>query len=512
MKKFILSIFCVLCSMLCVLGLSSCASVGEQKKAVQNTPASSNTDVTKNEQQEKASTPQADSSQARKIEAPEFVPVREDVSPLQTKIISVSARNTPLRDVLHTIAEAASLNIVMERGVDPETPITTTLNNIPIEEALNNIFDSVDYFYSIKGNILTVKAFDTKIFEIGQSNIIQDYQTDIGGDILGGTSSGEGAASIKGNIAMKSTSDKASFQFWDAVENSLKSLIQQPPTEVKGAQKTGYTINRMAGTVMITATKRDIEKVSRYFATLKKILNRQVFIEARIVEVQLSEGLKYGIDWTFLSTNNWKAVGNITLNTGTKNFTTVVDSTGPNFQFGITGQDFTSLLLALQLNGQTALLSVGRNTSFISKVETTTTTGTTPTVSFTIETKSVLSGIIFGLAPFINEDGEITLTITPIVTNLINLEEKTIGTGGTTVEIKLPTVDLREMSTIVKIRDGQMVVIGGLIDKKEKLKENRIPLLGDIPGLGYLFKTVDKSYEKTELVIMLTPRIVTSDK
>ncbi len=57
-----------------------------------------------------------------------------------------------------------------------------------------------------------------------------------------------------------------------------------------------------------------------------------------------------------------------------------------------------------------------------------------------------------------------------------------------------------------------MVVIGGLIDKKEKLKENRIPLLGDIPGLGYLFKTVDKSYEKTELVIMLTPRIVTSDK
>ena len=161
------------------------------------------------------------------------------------------------------------------------------------------------------------------------------------------------------------------------------------------------------------------------------------------------------------------------------------------------------------LNGQTALLSVGRNTSFISKVESTTSAESgAATTSFTIETKSVLSGIIFGLVPYISGEGEITMTITPIVSNLVSLDSKTIGSGTNTVEIKLPTVDLREMSSTVKLLDGQMVIIGGLIDSKEKFDEDKVPVLSDIPILGNLFKRVDKSYTKTELVIMLMPKII----
>lgn len=164
------------------------------------------------------------------------------------------------------------------------------------------------------------------------------------------------------------------------------------------------------------------------------------------------------------------------------------------------------------MNGQTALLSVGRNTTFISRVETTTTTssGSLPTTTFTVETNSVLSGIMFGIVPQINGNGEITLSITPIVSNLVALDEKTIGTGTgeSAVQIKLPTIDLREMSTTVKVLDGQMIVIGGLIDTKQDLQEQKVPILGDIPILGAVFKSVDKSEEKTELVIMLIPRLV----
>ena len=212
------------------------------------------------------------------------------------------------------------------------------------------------------------------------------------------------------------------------------------------------------------------------------------------------------------------------VNFGTEAFTGVVDSSGPNFQIAVTeNKNFSFLLRALQeqgdvstlsnpriniMNGQTALLSVGRNTSFVSRVETTTTTGTTPTTTFTVETNSVLSGIIFGIVPFINNNGEITLTITPIVSNLVELERQSIGTGDNSIEIKLPTVDLREMSTTVKVLDGQMIIIGGLIDNKERLNEDKVPLLGDIPFLGAAFKSVDKVDEKTELVIMLIPRLV----
>ncbi|MDI6728297.1 MAG: hypothetical protein QMD44_05130, partial [Thermodesulfovibrionales bacterium] len=162
------------------------------------------------------------------------------------------------------------------------------------------------------------------------------------------------------------------------------------------------------------------------------------------------------------------------------------------------------------MNGQTALLSVGRNVSFISKVETTTTTaaGATPTTTFTVTTSNILSGIIIGIVPYINENGEISLTITPIISDLIQLQDKTIGSGTSQTQISLPTVDLRELSTTVKVKDGQMIIIGGLISKKENLQDNKVPGLGDIPLLGEAFKSRDKSESRSELVVVLQPVLV----
>ena len=453
--------------------------------------------------------------------SPDFVPVREESSPLSTKTVSLAARHTPLRDVLYTIAETASLNLVLERGVDPDLPITITFKDVLIEDALNIIFDSVDYFYSIKDNILIVKAMETKIFELGRPGVTQEYKIDVGGDILSGISSNSGdtTSTLSGDVSMTSSSDSTSFRFWDAIENSLNSILQAEGAGENSEQTPNFTINRMSGTVMVTASKNDLQKVDNFLTSLKKVLNRQVLIEARIVEVQLSEGLKYGIDWTAVGA--WLAVK--TNSVGTDLFTSVISSEQPFFQFSITENDNLSLLLkALEqqgdvrtlsnprvniLNGQTAMLSVGRNTTFISRVESTTTSDVSSTTTFTVDTSSILSGIMFGLVPYIDSNQEITLTITPIITNLIDLESKLIGSGTSSVEIKLPTVDLREMSTTVKVLNGQLIIIGGLIDRKESVHENKVPVFGDIPLLGPLFKSVDKSYDNKELVIMLIPRV-----
>jgi MSHA type pilus biogenesis protein MshL len=456
-------------------------------------------------------------------EMPDFVPMREGSSPLNTKTISVTARNTPLRDVLYTIAETADLNLVLERNVEPELPITMTLNNIGIEDALNIIFNSVDYFYTVKENILVVKAMDTRIYELGQPNVIQEYSIDVGGNIISGTSTGEQSnTSLSGDVSIKSKGDTASYQFWDAMQSNLETLLTVEDDGENKGQKANFIVNRMAGTIMVTATKKDLEKVESYIGKLKKVLNRQVLIDARIVEVQLTSGLKYGIDWE--AVNSWFGVGTTTF--GTTNFSAVVDSTSPRFNFSITNNDNLSLVLqALQeqgdvstlsnprvqiMNGQTTLLSVGRNVSFISRVESTTATseGSAAVTSFTVDTSSILSGIMFGIVPYINGDGEIALTITPIITDLINLDEQVIGSGGNAVEIKLPTVDLREMTTTVKVMDGQMIIIGGLITRKENLQEDKVPLLSDIPVLGDAFKRYDKSNETKELVIMLIPRLI----
>ncbi len=460
---------------------------------------------------------------------PEFIPVTEDISPVKTRIVDIAARNTPLRDVLHVIAEATGLNLVIERGVAPETPVTLTLKNISAEDALNTIFTSVDYFYTIKDNMFIVKAVDTKIFELGHPAIIQTYSVDVGGDILGGatgalTAGGTaiGTPNIKGNVTQTVKTDATAFNFWDAIEKSIGSILGPTAPATAGGMQQGFTVNRMTGTIAVTASKRNIERVEQYISAIKKVINRQVLVEAKIIEVQLSEGLKYGVDWSFVN----RTLGSGQLNIASTGFSGAVPLAGPAVSMGVTrGASFSSLLKAIQqqgevrtlsnprvniMNGQTALLSVGRNVSFISKVETTTTTaaGTAPVTTFTVQTSNILSGIIIGIVPYINENGDISLTITPIISDLIRLEDRTIGSGTNQAQISLPTVDLKELSTTVKVRDGQMVIIGGLISKKEGLQDYKVPGLGAVPVVGELFKSRDRTETRSELVVVLQPVLV----
>ena len=492
--------------------LSSCSSYIDIKREVQ---------IPEEYKEVKAEQPPSE------LKIPEFTPITEDISPLKVRIVDIVARSTPLRDVLHVVAEATSLNLVMDKWVNPETPITLTLKNISAEEALNIIFSSVDYFYAVKDNILFVKAVDSRIFELGHPAIVQNYESAVGGDILGGALGGttggtSGGSNIRGNIIQNTKSDTVAFNFWEAIENSIVSILG-----ITGEQATGaagstvmqrVNVNRLPGTVVVTATKRNMERVEEYLNTIKRVMNRQVLVEAKIIEVQLSDKLQFGIDWSFVT----HILGS-PVTFSAKNFA-VIPSSGPFFS--TEGSSLSNLLTALKaqgelrtlsnprvniMNGQTSLLSVGRNENFISKVETTTSTGTTPIITFTVTTSSVLSGIIIGIVPYINEIGEISLTITPIVSDLVDLNPTKIGqSGANQIEISLPIVDLRELSTTVKVRDGQLIIIGGLIKKDENLQKNKVPLLGDIPYLGELFTRRDKDESKTELVVILQPQLVSN--
>lgn len=471
-----------------------------------------------------------DIAQKGVFQVPEFQPAGDNISPLSKRIVSVSVRNEPLRNVLKVVADAANLNLVMQKGVDPELPVTITLHSVSVHDALEIIFSSVDCFYEIRKNLLIVKAQDTMIFEFGHPSVINNYSISLGGDILGGVSSAssQGSSSgssssnsMTGDVSLEGETDKASENLWDQISESLANVLASDGGSA--ALKPSFSINRVTGTIVVTASRNTIHRAEDLLRNVWESLNRQVMIEARIVEVQLSEGYKYGIDWEALSGSfRW---GTLPAAVG---FADVVKSTEPSFQFEVMTSNFTSLLKALQtqgtvnvlsnprvslMNGQTALLGVGRNTNFISKVETTTTTtGTTGIVTFTTETSSVLSGLILGIVPYISPAGHVSMTITPIITDLISLKDEILGTpDGASLKISLPTIDLREMSTTVRVRDGEMVVIGGLISDKEVEQENGIPVLSSIPLLGNLFKSVEQTGERTELVIMLQPVIAKAE-
>jgi MSHA type pilus biogenesis protein MshL len=470
-----------------------------------------------------------DTAQGTVLRAPEFQPAAEDISPLSKRIVSVSVRNEPLRNVLKVIAEAANLNLVMQKGVDPELPVTITLHGVSVQDALEIIFSSADYFYEIRKNLLVVKAQDTVIFEFGHPSVVNNYSISLGGDILGGVSSSasqgstssSGSTNMTGDVSLEGETDKAAENLWDQIAESLANVLASDGGST--ALKPSFSINRVTGTIVVTASRNTLRRAEDLLRNVWESLNRQVLIEARIVEVQLSEGFKYGIDWEAVSGSfRWGTQPAVV------GFADVVKPTEPSFQFEVITSNFTTLLKALQtqgtvnvlsnprvslMNGQTALLGVGRNVNFISKVETTTTTtGTTGIVTFTTETSSVLSGLIIGIVPYISPDGHVSMTITPIITDLISLKDEILGTpDGASLKISLPTIDLREMSTTVRVRDGEMVVIGGLISDKEVERENGIPVLSSIPLIGNLFKSVERTGERSELVIMLQPVIARAE-
>lgn len=519
-------------------------------------------------------TMQSQSTQPPPLKTPDYLPVSDDVSPARTKLVNIQTRNSTLGDVLHVIADAAGLNLSIGNGIQQDRPITITLKRMTAEDALATILNSADYFYTIKDNVLSVEATGTKIFELGHPAMVQGYNVDVGGDILGSaadltadsgsggsssssSSSGNGSSNIKGTINQSFKQDAKAFDFWESLEKSLNMLLHKQegaaatptptPTQTPTAQipqtssatfsrgqqpQQSVVINRLTGTIMVTATRTNLTSIERFIDTLKAALNRQVLVEARIIEVQLDDSTKFGIDWSFLS----RISDNVTFGGGFgsalsgTNLSATLDGSAKNFRIGaITSGskgNITGLLTALNaqgevktlsnprisvMNGQTALLSVGRNTNYISRVTSTTSTGSTPITTFSVDTSNVLSGMMIGLAPNINSKGEISMTVTPIVSDLVILEPRDVGSGDNKTTINVPTVDLRELSTTIKVRSGEMIIIGGLIQNKKSMKDEKIPMIGDIPWLGTLFSRKDYEDKRTELVVVLQPYLVGSE-
>jgi MSHA type pilus biogenesis protein MshL len=484
-------------------------------------------------------------------------------------MVDIVVRNSPLGDVLHVIANAGGLNLLIDGDVDLEQRVTLSIRHALVGDALDLIFSNLDYFYTIDNNLLKVSASETRIFELGQPALVNSFAMDVGGDIL----SSSGLHGLKGTITSGNKGDTKAYDFWGSLETSIEHImgtpvarvgsparsaaapelqrnrqpsqgapapadagpgssaaaeVSAPPHAATGGQQ-NLTVNRLTGTIMVTGSRRTLEKVANYLSNVRKVLNRQVIIEARIIEVQLDDSLQYGIDWSFLAKIGKGSIngGFGTLNVGTTTFSdaTAAAASASKFQLGVSTSDFQALLTALQtqgtvktlsnpkinvMNGHPSLLTVGTSTSFISKVATTTTaTAAGNSITFVPETTSVLSGLIIGIIPYISEAGEISLNITPITSELISLQDKTFGTAGNQVTITIPTIALREMTTTVKLWDRQIAVIGGLISKKDSATEQKVPLLGYIPYLGKIFFTrINNTQSKSELVLLLRPSLL----
>ena len=411
-------------------------------------------------------------------------------------------------------------------------------------EALDNILRQLDYFYKMDKDTIVVNYKETKQYQLVMPNLKENFRTKIGGNLIGGGAvEGRitGRTEIEANIAQP-------LDFWKTIQDNLHKIInsgarrkvqkaggKQAPTAQPTYDKGFFIADKNLGIITVTAPRKTQKKVREYLDNLKKIMYKQVVIEAKIVEVFLNDSSEFGIDWSDILNRTFG--GTIQFGTGGAAGTIypyhhMAAYNGLKFLNNITlaQQTFSIMMGFLKdygktnvlsnpkitiMNGHGASITVGTDITYIDKV--TSTSDDTGNVTYTVTTASVLSGLGLAVMANIINDDEVILYIVPVTSELQpaaegeDIQYITFG-GADGAQVGLPRVRLREMATMTRVKNGETLIIGGHIDKSHIENDTKVPLLGDIPLIGWLFKHESKTTVNRELAIFLTPKIISSYK
>lgn len=416
----------------------------------------------------------------------------KDLGPL----FSFRAQDIPLGDALTLFAHSNELNIVA--GPDITGKITVNFHALPLKEAMSALLDSHGYFWEQEGQLIRIRKFETRIFNLDYIRLVRGGTGENKANI---SSSGGGAGQGTGEITVNQQDE---IKFWEELETQVKVLMS---TEGR------LVFNRLSGTIQVTDRHQRVREIAQYLAKVRGSLHRQVEIQARIYEVNLDDNYSLGINWDKIEFGG--VAGNLVLSniitapfggfvakaatvdaTYTKNsFDTVIEALQEQGELKVISQP-----RLLTLNNQPALIKVATDEAFFTQTVVQGTGGTGNIV--TEQAQSVTVGLVLSVTPQISEDGWIMLDVTPIISRLREIRQSPQQTATA------PVLDVKQSSGLVRLRDGEMVIIGGLIQDEVSETERKVPLLGDIPWLGRLFKGTYNVTRKSELVIFLQPRIV----
>jgi MSHA type pilus biogenesis protein MshL len=432
-----------------------------------------------------------------------MAPVTQDAKK-DIRIYSMVFSNAPLAEVIKALIRDSGLNVSIESEIDLARPITVQLEKVTFEEALDMVIvRGAGYAWQLDGDNLFLQKFQERIYKLDYLDIPGETDIEVGGDML---ASGVESAGVSGKYQVKAARTKEFTDVWKSIEESLKELKSED-----GALR----INRNSGIIYMADTPKRIASMVLFLDSLMESLHRQVFIEAKILEVSLSENNQYGIDWTKLDigfTSNsgvfpdqfglsFNSGGTIVLDNATR-FGAVLDYLQRQGDVTVVSNPHLTVM-----NGQSALMTVGFQFPYgdVDGVDRDADTGV---VTYGVSIKRAILGLQLGITPHISHDGMVTLNIVPTITRIQGSERVEIPTSGTTTNsITNPIIDLQELSTTVRVREGHSVVLAGLISQIRQASHEGLPWLSQIPILKYFFKHIEEKNENRELVIFITPHV-----
>lgn len=436
-------------------------------------------------------------------------------------------------------------NIVVHPSVSGT--LTLSLRNVSITETLEAVRDVFGYDIRRSSNGWQVfpATMQSRMFNVNYINLTREGRTETrvnSGQLRSSEDNSSGSAPAASQIATASRS-----HFWEELENSLQLIVGSVGDDITGR---AVVVNPHTGIVLVRAMPAELREVERFLHSLQSSITRQVLLEARILEVELSDGFQTGINWAALGRpgRDKTIVGGMTgggtlFSQGASEIAgqtglldpsqlsqvgnTLTSAFGGAFSAALNLNDFTAFIELLKtqgdvqvlsspriatMNNQKAVIKVGSDEFFVTKVSSNnTTTGTTTQTTPEIELTPFFSGIALDVTPQIDEAGDIILHVRPAVSEVVD-QTKTLTVFGQAQTLPLAFSSTRESDSIVRARNGQIVVIGGLMQDVQRDNRAGLPVLGDLPGIGAAFRHTRQSRRKTELVILLRPVVVDSSE
>jgi len=413
---------------------------------------------------------------------------------LKPQLFSFRAQEMPLADAMRLFSRVNSLNIVVGPGV--EGNVTVDFQGLSLERAMAALLDAHGFYWEKEGELILVRRMETRTFALDYIRLERGGTGRNKAQVTSGSGGGQDAGEV-------TLSQQDQIKFWEELETQIKALLSTDGRLV---------VNRLSGTIQVTDLHRRVKDVAAFLSGVRESLYRQVEIQARIYEITLRDDYSLGLDWNRINFEGQS--GNLTManliSAPIGGFVAKAATAAVTFAQG----SFDGVIQALQeqgdvkvlsqpriltLNNQPALIKVGTDQSFFSSTVTQGTAGSGNIV--TEQVRTVTSGLVLSVTPQISQDGWIMMDVSPIITRLT--DTVTSASGSTA-----PVLDVKQSGGLVRVRNGEMVIIGGLIQDQVSNTERKVPLLGDIPGLGRLFKGTYQARQKTELVIFIVPRIV----
>ncbi len=487
-----------------------------------------------------------------------------DGRPIEPRF-DLAVNNAPAGQVFMAIVSGTRYSMVVHPGVKDQ--ISVSLRDVTVFEALDTIREVYGYEYKVQGNRILVEplGLQSRVYQVNYlmsqrkgktevrvtSGAISDSSSNTGPTAQATSTGGTGVSSAALESSRISTT--SNNDFWAEIDAALRAIVGK-----EGGRN--VVMSPQAGVIVVRALPSELRGVAEFLKTMQVVVERQVMLEAKIIEVQLSDSHQTGVNWAaFSQGSNSRLAGGVLSPGGTltpsgtvsaftsRNLDGTVSTSSllssnpaspgailagagtPGTLFGLAFQtsNFAALISFLEtqgnlqvlsspriatLNNQKAVLKVGTDEFFVTNITTnTTTTGTTSTQSPTITVAPFFSGVALDVTPQIDENNQIILHIHPSVSSVI---EKTknidLGTAGS-FRLPLASSTISESDTIVRVSNSNIVAIGGLMKETTTRDSSGLPVLGTLPVVGNLFSSKSRSVTKSELVILLKPTVIEND-